>query len=362
MMPVNGRGARLTLDYATMSKQRETVQNVETVEPIEIPLPEALDDLEDNASDNNTLSLIAADGGRLDQVLADMMPEHSRNRLQQWVKAGRVDVDGKMVTEPKHKIYGGEAVAVRDDQALTDAEAGQFLPEAMDLPIVYEDEHILVINKPPGLVVHPAAGNWRGTLLNGLLAYDPVFAHLPRAGIVHRLDKDTSGLMVVAKTLAAHTHLIRQLQARSVKRLYRAVLCGVPRVDGTVNAPVGRDPRQRTRMAVTSQGKEAMTHYRLLEMFPGCSLVECVLETGRTHQIRVHMAHLGHPLVGDQTYLGGRRHPLPDVAAHFGRQALHARQLGLIHPETDEAMRWTAQAPTDMMQLLEALRDLAGDA
>lgn len=351
-----------------MNKQRATnqnvrnVQNVQNVEPIEFPLPEALDDLEDNASDHNTLSLIAADGGRLDQVLADMIPEHSRNRLQQWVKAGRVDVDGKTITEPKHKVYGGETLAVRVDQALTDAEAGQFLPEPMDLPIIYEDAHILVINKPPGLVVHPAAGNWQGTLLNGLLAYDPVFMHLPRAGIVHRLDKDTSGLMVVAKSLTAHTHLIRQLQARSVKRLYRAVVCGVPRVDGTVNAPIGRDLRQRTRMAVTSQGKEAITHYRLLEMFPGCSLVECVLETGRTHQIRVHMAHLGHPLVGDDTYQGGRRQPLPEAAAHFGRQALHARQLGLIHPETGEAMRWTAQAPADLLALLDDLRDLAADA
>lgn len=334
-------------------------KSVNSVNSTEIVPSEALDDLEDNASDDSTLSLIAADGGRLDQVLADMIPEHSRNRLQQWVKAGRVDVDGKTVTEPKHKIYGGEPLTIRVDQILTDAEAGQFLPEAMDLPIVYEDVHILVINKPPGLVVHPAAGNWQGTLLNGLLAYDPVFAHLPRAGIVHRLDKDTSGLMVVAKTLAAHTHLIRQLQARSVKRLYRAIVCGVPKVDGAVNAPIGRDPRQRTRMAVTSQGKEAITHYRLLEVFPGCSLVECALETGRTHQIRVHMAHLGHPLVGDETYLGGRRHPLPEPAAHFGRQALHARQLGLLHPETGEPMRWTAQVPADMAQLLEDLRLLS---
>ena len=334
-------------------------KSVNSVNSTEIVPSEALDDLEDNASDDSTLSLIAADGGRLDQVLADMIPEHSRNRLQQWVKAGRVDVDGKTVTEPKHKIYGGEPLTIRVDQILTDAEAGQFLPEAMDLPIVYEDAHILVINKPPGLVVHPAAGNWQGTLLNGLLAYDPVFAHLPRAGIVHRLDKDTSGLMVVAKTLAAHTHLIRQLQARSVKRLYRAIVCGVPKVDGAVNAPIGRDPRQRTRMAVTSQGKEAITHYRLLEVFPGCSLVECALETGRTHQIRVHMAHLGHPLVGDETYLGGRRHPLPEPAAHFGRQALHARQLGLLHPETGEPMRWTAQVPADMAQLLEDLRLLS---
>ncbi len=333
-----------------------------SVTPIENPLPEALEDLEDNVADDSTLQCIAAGGGRLDQVLADTVPEHSRNRLQQWIKAGRVDVDGRTITEPKYKIYGGENLAIRVDQLLTEAEAGQFQPEAMDLPIVYEDAHILVINKPPGLVVHPAAGNWQGTLLNGLLAYDPVFTHLPRAGIVHRLDKDTSGLMVVAKTLAAHTHLVRQLQARSVKRLYRAIVCGVPRVDGTVNAPIGRDTRQRTRMAVSSQGKEAITHYRLLEMFPGCSLVECALETGRTHQIRVHMAHLGHPLVGDETYLGNRRHPLPEPAAQFGRQALHARQLGLIHPDTGEAMRWTAQAPADLAALLDDLRDLAAEA
>ena len=333
-----------------------------TVNPTEIVPSEALDDLEDNAADDSMLSLVAVDGGRLDQVLAEMVAEHSRNRLQHWVKAGRVDVDGKTVNEPKYKIYGGEQLTIRVDQLLTDAEAGQFLPEPMDLRIVFEDAHILVLDKPPGLVVHPAAGNWQGTLLNGLLAYDPVFTHLPRAGIVHRLDKDTSGLMVVAKTLAAHTHLIRQLQARTVKRLYRAVVCGVPKVNGTVNAPIGRDPRQRTRMAVTSQGKEAMTNYRLLEVFPGCSLVECALETGRTHQIRVHMAFLGHPLVGDETYMGGRRHPLPEPAAHFGRQALHARQLGLIHPETGESMKWTAQVPDDMAQLLDDLRFLGGDA
>ena len=327
--------------------------------PEDIDTPEAFDDLEDNSGDDSTLELLPAEGGRLDQVLADMIPEHSRNRLQQWIKAGRVQVDGETVLEPKHKIYGSENITVRIDLVLTEAQAGTFLPEPMDLNIVYEDDHILVVNKPAGLVVHPASGNWQGTLLNGLLAYDPVFTNLPRAGIVHRLDKDTSGLMVVAKTLAAHTNLVRQLQARTVKRLYRAVVCGVPRVDGTVNAPVGRDQRQRTRMAVTSQGKEAITHYRLLEMFPGCSLVECVLETGRTHQIRVHMGFLGNPLVGDATYIGGRRFPLPEPAAHFERQALHARQLGLIHPETGEAMKWTVPPPADMVNLINDLRDLA---
>ncbi len=328
----------------------------------DIETPEALDDLEDNFKDDSTLELVAEQGGRLDQILALMVPEHSRNRLQQWIKAGRVQVDGEPVLEPKHKIYGSEQLKIHVDQALTDAEAGTFLPEPMDLNVVYEDEHIMVINKPPGLVVHPAAGNWQGTLLNGLLAYDPVFTHVPRAGIVHRLDKDTSGLMVVAKTLAAHTHLVRQLQARTVKRVYRAVLCGVPRVDGTVNAPIGRDSRQRTRMAVSSQGKEAITHYRLLDMYPGCSLVECILETGRTHQIRVHMGFIGNPLVGDLTYQGGKRYPLPEPAASFGRQALHARQLGLIHPATGEAMKWTAPPPEDLANLINGLRDLADSA
>jgi 23S rRNA pseudouridine1911/1915/1917 synthase len=327
--------------------------------PEDIETPEAFDDLEDNSGDDSTLELVPAQGGRLDQVLADMIPEHSRNRLQQWIKAGRVLVDGQLALEPKQKIYGGEDITVRVDQVLTEAQAGTFLPEPMDLQVVYEDEHILVINKPAGLVVHPAAGNWQGTLLNGLLAHDPVFTHLPRAGIVHRLDKGTSGLMVVAKTLPAHTNLVRQLQARTVKRLYRAVVCGVPRVDGTVNAPVGRDQRHRTRMAVTSQGKEAITHYRLLEMFPGCSLVECVLETGRTHQIRVHMGFLGNPLVGDTTYIAGRRFPLPEPAMLFERQALHARQLGLIHPHTGEAMKWTVPAPADMAAMINDLRDLA---
>jgi 23S rRNA pseudouridine1911/1915/1917 synthase len=328
----------------------------------DIETPEALDDLEDNINDDSTLELVAEQGGRLDQILALMVPEHSRNRLQQWIKAGRVLVDGEPVLEPKHKIHGSEQLSIRVDQVLTDAEAGTFLPEPMDLNVVYEDDHIMVINKPPGLVVHPAAGNWQGTLLNGLLAYDPVFTHVPRAGIVHRLDKDTSGLMVVAKTLEAHTHLVRQLQARTVKRVYRAVLCGVPRVDGTVNAPIGRDSRQRTRMAVSSQGKEAITHYRLLEMYPGCSLVECILETGRTHQIRVHMGFIGNPLVGDATYQGGKRYPLPEPAAGFGRQALHARQLGLIHPATGEAMKWTAPPPEDMANLINDLRDLADSA
>jgi len=328
----------------------------------DIETPEALDDLEDNIADNSTLELMAGQGGRLDQVLAMMVPAHSRNRLQQWIKAGRVMVDGTAVCEPKHKIFGSELLTIQVDQALTDAEAGRFLPEPMDLHVVYEDAHLMVINKPPGLVVHPAAGNWQGTLLNGLLAYDPAFTHVPRAGIVHRLDKDTSGLMVVAKTLEAHTHLIRQLQVRTVKRVYRAVLCGVPRVDGTVNAPIGRDSRQRTRMAVSSQGKEAITHYRLLEMYPGCSQVECVLETGRTHQIRVHMAFIGHPLVGDTTYQAGKRFPLPPPAASFTRQALHARQLGLIHPATGEAMKWTVPPPQDMADLINDLRDLADSA
>lgn len=300
----------------------------------------------------------ACRGQRLDKALSALLPQFSRARLQQWIDDGLVTVDGKPA-KGKAIMLGDESVHVQPKPADSDH---AYQPEPVPLDVVHEDEALIVIAKPVGLVVHPAAGNWQGTLLNGLLAYDPVFTHLPRAGIVHRLDKDTSGLMVVAKTLQAHTHLIRQLQARTVKRLYRAVVCGVPRIDGTVNAPIGRDPRQRTRMAVTSQGKEAITHYRLLEMYPGCSLVECILETGRTHQIRVHMGFLGNPLVGDATYQGGKRYPLPEPAAQFQRQALHARQLGLIHPATGEPMKWTCQPPADMAALIDDLRDLADSA
>lgn len=290
-------------------------------------------------------------GRRLDQVLAELLPQHSRNRLQGWVRDGRVEVDGAPESEPKRKLHGGEALRVReapDEQAA----AGQ--AEDIPLKIVFEDDELLVIDKPPGLVVHPGSGNWNGTLLNALLHHAPAAESLPRAGIVHRLDKETSGLLVVAKTLEAQTSLVRQLQARTVKRQYLAVAAGVVERNGTVDAPIGRHPVQRTKMAVVSEsrgGKPAVTHYRVLENFRRCTLVECSLETGRTHQIRVHMASIRHPLVGDPVYARADA-KLPA----FHRQALHAARLGLLHPASGLALQWEAPLPADMRELLEALR------
>lgn len=293
----------------------------------------------------------SAAGRRLDQALADLLPEHSRNRLQGWIKEGRVTVDGAAETEPKRKVFGGEALTLAqgEDQAAT-AEA----PEDIPLDIVFEDETLLVINKPAGLVVHPGSGNWSGTLLNALLHHAPQLAEIPRAGIVHRLDKETSGLLVVAKTLAAQTDLVRQLQARTVKRQYLAIAAGVVKKEGTVASPIGRHPVQRVKMAVVSEargGKPATTHYRILESFGRCTLIECSLETGRTHQIRVHMASINHPLLGDPVY-GKTDRLLPD----FPRQALHATRLGLVHPLTGRAMQWEVPMPEDMQRLLEQLR------
>lgn len=300
------------------------------------------------------LSLTVPDalaGRRLDQVLAELLPQHSRNRLQAWVRDGRVAVDGDPVSEPKRKLHGGEALLVQERQdECESAEQAEDIP----LTVVFEDEALLVIDKPPGLVVHPGSGNWSGTLLNALLHHAPALEALPRAGIVHRLDKDTSGLLVVAKTLAAQTSLVRQLQARTVKRQYLALAAGTVERDGTVAAPIGRHPIHRIKMAVVPEnrgGKGAVTHYRVLERFRGCTLLECALETGRTHQIRVHMATIRHPLVGDPVY--GRPDPaLPP----FHRQALHAARLGLIHPESDLALHWEAPLPEDLQTLLEKLR------
>jgi len=290
-------------------------------------------------------------GWRLDQVLAEVLPQHSRNRLQTWVREGRVAVSGRIETQPKHKLLGGEILILSEPPGIREL-AGQ--PEDIPLAIVFEDEALLVIDKPPGLVVHPGSGNWSGTLMNALLHHVPAIAEVPRAGIVHRLDKDTSGLLVVAKTLAAQTGLVRQLQARSVKRQYLAVVCGVVRRDATIAAPVGRHPVHRTKMAVvpeTRGGKAATTHFRVLEQFARCALVECSLETGRTHQIRVHMASIRHPLLGDPVY--GK--PDPRLPA-FSRQALHATRLALLHPVSGRMQQWEAPPPEDMNALLEVLR------
>jgi 23S rRNA pseudouridine1911/1915/1917 synthase len=294
-------------------------------------------------------------GLRLDQALARMLPEYSRNRLQAWVREGRVRVDGAQ-RDARHRLAGGERVEVVPDTA--PAERAQ---QAQDiaLAIVFEDEDIVVIDKPAGLVVHPGSGNWDGTLLNALLHHAPPLAGLPRAGIVHRLDKDTSGLLVVGKTLAAQTSLVRQLQGRSVGREYLAVVSGAVERDGTVEAAIGRHPVQRTRMAVVAGGRSARTHFHVLERFAGATLLRCRLDTGRTHQIRVHMAHVGHPLLGDPVY-GARRGLI--LADGFRRQALHAWRLGLRHPASGAAMQWEAPPPPDFAALLAALREaLAGD-
>lgn len=306
-------------------------------------------------------------GQRLDVALQKMLPEHSRSRLQAWIKEGLVTVDNQPSTS-KTKVWGGERVVVE-----VQAKPEQYAFKAQDIPlnIVFEDDHILVINKPAGMVVHPAAGNWEGTLLNALLFHAPQLHDVPRAGIVHRLDKDTSGLLVVAKTLNAQTHLVRQLQARTVKREYRAIVWGQLWRNGTVDQPIGRDPRSRTKMAINRMGKPAVTRYEILERFSVQTYLRCNLETGRTHQIRVHMQFLKAPLVGDPIYgyrgivpIRAMTQTLRDAVSKFNRQALHAIKLGLIHPATNEFVEWQIELADDMKELLEAMRheDIKDDA
>jgi 23S rRNA pseudouridine1911/1915/1917 synthase len=287
-------------------------------------------------------------GIRLDQALSTLLPEYSRNRLQNWIRTGNVLINGQS-PGVRDKVWGGESITVfpeADPTTLPDE------PEEIPLAIVFEDPAILVINKPAGLVVHPGSGNHKGTLLNALLNHHRGAADLPRAGIVHRLDKDTSGLMVVAKTLKAHTDLVRQMQGRTVKREYLALVQGEMDRPGTVDAPLARDPIHRTKRAVHPMGKQAVTHYTIEERFPSATLLRCSLETGRTHQIRVHMKHIGHPLVGDKTYSNVRR----GRAMNFPRQALHATKLALNHPYTGERMEWSVPLPQDMEALLEVMR------
>lgn len=291
-----------------------------------------------------------ASGLRLDLALAQLLPEHSRSRIQGWIEAGKVQVDGTAAPNNRLRVHAGDTLAVEIEP---DPDATPDAPEAIPLDIVYEDPVLLVVNKPAGLVVHPGSGNPRGTLLNAVLHHVPRAAELPRAGIVHRLDKDTSGLMVVAKTLSAQTDLVRQLQARTVRREYLALVYGEIDRAGTVDAPLARDPFNRTRRAVHPAGKPAVTHYEVLERFPGVSLVRCKLETGRTHQIRVHMQHIGRPLVGDPVYTAGRRSQLK---LDFPRQALHAERLGLVHPILGETLHWERSLPDDFAGLLARLR------
>lgn len=301
-------------------------------------------------------------GRRLDQAIADLLPEHSRSRLQGWIKDGVLTLNGK-TCKPRDKVMMGDAIELDAEPEIQVA----WQPEIIELDIVFEDEHLLVINKPAGLVVHPAAGHADGTLVNALLNYAPELENLPRAGVVHRLDKDTSGIMVVARSLIAHTSLVAQLQERTMGREYEAVIVGTLTGGATVDAPIARHPRERKKMAVVPGGKPAVTHYRLLERFAAHTLVRCKLESGRTHQIRVHMAHVRHPLVGDPAYGGRLRLPkgtteeLRQVLAGFGRQALHARQLTLEHPETGETLSWEVPLPEDMEILIAALRKHAAE-
>ena len=307
-----------------------------------------------------TVSIPMSMGGqRLDIALQSMLPEHSRSRLQAWIKSGLVMMDDKLVTA-KTKVWGGEKITIQPPE---NAQENAFKPENIPLNIVFEDDTILVINKPAGLVVHPAAGNWSGTLLNALLHHAPQLTDVPRAGIVHRLDKDTSGLLVVAKTLEAQTSLVRQLQARTVKREYRAIVWGQLWRNGTINQPIGRHSHARTKMAISRTGKPAVTHYEVLERFGVHTYLRCQLETGRTHQIRVHMQFLKAPMLGDPVYGIGNIIPhklmtqtLRDAVSGFNRQALHAVKLGLIHPKTNEFMEWQIELADDMKVLLEAMR------
>ncbi len=309
-------------------------------------------------------SAVPADaaGQRFDQILPQLFLGHSRARLAAAVKDGRILLDGAKV-QPKTRVAGGEQV----DWTADDAPVLGDRPEAITLEVVFEDADLLVLNKPAGLVVHPGAGNRDGTLLNALLHHDPGLARIPRGGIVHRLDKDTSGLLVVARSLPAHTALVAMLAVRDVHRRCAAIVNGVPVAGGKVDAPLDRHPADRLRRAVREGGRPAVTHYRVREKFRAQALLQCELESGRTHQIRVHMAHAGYPLVGDPLYGKGLRLPrgatseLADALRGFRRQALHAERLAFTHPVTGEVLAFEAAPPRDFLDLLVALRaDVAG--
>ncbi|MDJ0813090.1 MAG: 23S rRNA pseudouridine(1911/1915/1917) synthase RluD [Woeseiaceae bacterium] len=297
-------------------------------------------------------------GQRLDQALARLFPEYSRSRLKSWLLDGALVVDGGS-PRPRDPVYGGEIVELQ----VQPETAVVATAEAMPLDVVHEDEHILVVNKPAGLVVHPGAGNPGGTLLNGLLHHAPELESLPRAGIVHRLDKDTSGLLLVAKTLPAHTTLSRELADREISRHYLAVCVGVLTGGGTIDEPIGRHRTDRTRMCVRDDGRPAVTHYTVIERFAAHTFINVRLETGRTHQIRVHFAHRRHPLIGDPVYGGrlalpkGAGEQLTDTLRGFRRQALHAARLGFDYPDSGEALVFEAPPPADFNELLEALRE-----
>lgn len=301
------------------------------------------------------------EGKRLDQALCQLFPEYSRARLQHWIKADAVKVDGKIL-RAKDKVKAGNNIDINTSIEITDSWQE---PQEIPLDIIYEDHDIIVLNKPVGLVIHPGAGQKDQTLLNALLYRYPELKKIPRAGIVHRLDKDTSGLLVIARTLEAHTKLVAALQKREIKREYVAIVNGVLTAGGSINEPIGRHKTMRTKMAVTPGGKHAITHYRVIAKSAAYTLVHVILETGRTHQIRVHFAHIKHPIVGDPTYGGRLKIPgninekLEEYIKNFNRQALHARKLTLTHPRTGELMTFEAKLPKDMEKLIKLLRKFA---
>jgi 23S rRNA pseudouridine1911/1915/1917 synthase len=327
---------------------------------------EALEDgVDEESTDEDGPLFIPSElsGLRTDRALVELFPQYSRARLQQWLRDGTSLRDGA-AARPRDPVHGGERVELT---AVPEPET-EWGAEPVDFRIAYEDEDLIIVDKPAGLVVHPGAGNPRGTLVNGLLHYAPELEYLPRAGIVHRIDKDTSGLLAVARTLEAHKSLVDQLQERTMGREYEAVVCGVMTAGGTVDLPIGRHPVQRTRMAVRESGKPAITHYRVVERYRSHAWIRVRLETGRTHQIRVHMAHIHHPLVGDPEYgrlrlPAGASEELHAVLRSFRRQALHAAKIGLHHPRDGGWREWNSPLPQDMADLVEALRkDASGDA
>jgi 23S rRNA pseudouridine1911/1915/1917 synthase len=294
---------------------------------------------------------------RMDSALSEMLPDYSRSKVSAWIKSGEALIDNKTF-KPKDKVTGNETVRL----ILKQKDNNHWLPEKLNLDVVFEDDDIIVINKPFGLVTHPGAGNWSGTLANALLYYDSNLSNLDRAGIVHRLDKNTSGLMVVSKNVKSQKFLVEQLQTHSVEREYSAIVYGHMISGGSINEPIGRDSKDRVKQAILVNGKEAITHYRAIDRFKSHTHVKAILETGRTHQIRVHLSHIGHPLIGDSMYGGRVRFPkkasqeLKDGLINFQRQALHSKKLTLTHPVTGKSMSWKADLPEDMQDLLSILR------
>ncbi len=308
-----------------------------------------------------TLTIIIPErmtGDRLDVALSEMLPDYSRSKITSWIKSGDALINNKAL-KPKDKVNGSQVVML----SLNKKQNNDWSAENIALNIVFEDEDIIIINKPFGLVTHPGAGNWNGTLANALLFYDPKLSKLDRAGIVHRLDKNTSGLMVIARNDKSQKYLVEQLQSHSVVREYSAIVYGHMISGGSINDPIGRDPKDRIKQAVSSNGKDATTHYRVINRFKSHTHVKAILETGRTHQIRVHLSHIGYPLLGDPMYGGRVRFPkkaneiLKESLLGFKRQALHSKKLTLNHPSTGELMSWKSPLPDDMLDLLNILSE-----